>query len=155
MCIRDSPVSILVRPYGSIRVDGGPAGTQQLAQHDVHLSPGEHTITVSCGYCEDATETIDVKPDGENVFRLRALLKASQLSMNYQPPDATVRVGDVERTASASLQHPFDIRSPRGPASFQHRVEVEISAPGYKTEKRVVLLEPGKPTTLRGSLAPE
>ncbi|RKG59777.1 serine/threonine protein kinase [Corallococcus sp. AB011P] len=149
------PVSILVRPYGSIRVDGGPAGAQQLAQHDVHLSPGEHTVTVSCGYCEDATETIDVKPDRENVFRLRALLKASQLSMDYQPPDATVRVGDVERTANDSLQHPFDIRSPRGPASFQHRVEVEISSPGYKTEKRVVLLEPGKPTTLRGSLAPE
>ncbi|MBN9685077.1 MULTISPECIES: serine/threonine-protein kinase [unclassified Corallococcus] len=149
------PVSILVRPYGSIRVDGGPAGTQQLAQHDVHLSPGEHTVTVSCGYCEDATETIHVKPDGENVFRLRALLKASQLAMDYQPPDATVRVGDVERAANDSLQHPFDIRSPRGPASFQHRVEVEISSPGYKTEKRVVLLEPGKPTTLRGSLAPE
>ncbi|WP_375744852.1 protein kinase [Corallococcus interemptor] len=149
------PVSILVRPYGSIRVDGGPAGTQQLAQHDVHLSPGEHTVTVSCGYCEDATETITVKPDGENVFRLRALLKASQLAMDYQPPDATVRVGDVERTAHDSLQHPFDIRSPRGPASFQHRVEVEISSPGYKTEKRVVLLEPGKPTTLRGRLAPE
>ncbi|CAM3974955.1 serine/threonine-protein kinase [Corallococcus exiguus] len=149
------PVSILVRPYGSIRVDGGPAGAQQLAQHDVHLSPGEHTVIVSCGYCEDATETIDVKPDRENVFRLRALLKASQLAMDYQPPDATVRVGDVERAANDSLQHPFDIRSPRGPASFQHRVEVEISSPGYKTEKRVVLLEPGKPTTLRGSLAPE
>ncbi|RKH71886.1 serine/threonine protein kinase [Corallococcus interemptor] len=149
------PVSILVRPYGSIRVDDGPAGTQQLSQHDVHLTPGPHTITVSCGYCEDATETIDVRPDRENVFRLRALLKASQLSMDYQPQDATVRVGDVERTAHDSLQHPFDIRSPRGPASFQHRVEVEISSPGYKTEKRVVLLEPGKPTTLRGSLAPE
>ncbi|WP_375759248.1 protein kinase [Corallococcus exercitus] len=149
------PVSILVRPYGSIRVDDGPTGTQQLAQHDVHLSPGPHTITVSCGYCEDATETIDVKPDGENVFRLRALLKSSQLALDYQPPDATVRVGGVERTAHDSLQHPFDIRSPRGPASFQHRVEVEISSPGYKTEKRVVLLEPGKPTTLRGSLAPE
>ncbi|NNC01852.1 serine/threonine protein kinase [Corallococcus exiguus] len=149
------PVSILVRPYGSIRVDGGPAGTKQLAQHDVHLSPGEHTVIVSCGYCEDATETIDVKPDRENVFRLRAQLKASQLAMDYQPPDATVRVGDVERAANDSLQHPFDIRSPRGPASFQHRVEVEISSPGYKTEKRVVLLEPGKPTTLRGSLAPE
>ncbi|NPC68906.1 protein kinase [Corallococcus exiguus] len=149
------PVSILVRPYGSIRVDGGPAGTKQLAQHDVQLSPGEHTIIVSCDYCEDATETIDVKPDRENVFRLRAQLKASQLAMDYQPPDATVRVGDVERAANDSLQHPFDIRSPRGPASFQHRVEVEISSPGYKTEKRVVLLEPGKPTTLRGSLAPE
>ncbi|GMU05876.1 serine/threonine-protein kinase [Corallococcus caeni] len=149
------PVSILVRPYGSIRVDDGPAGTQQLAQHDVHLTPGPHTITVSCGYCEDATETIDVKPDGENVFRLRALLKSSQLALDYQPPDATVRVGDTERTAHDSLQRPFDIRSPRGPASFQHRVEVEISSPGYKTEKRVVLLEPGKPTTLRGSLAPE
>ncbi|RKH10615.1 serine/threonine protein kinase [Corallococcus sp. CA047B] len=149
------PVSILVRPYGSIRVDGGPASPQQLAQHDVHVAPGPHTIIVSCGYCEDATETIDVKPEGENVFRLRALLKPSQLTMDYQPPDAIVRVGDVERSARDSIQQPFDIRSPRGPASFQHRVEVEISSPGYKTEKRVVLLEPGKPTTLRGSLKPE
>ena len=148
------PVSILVRPYGSIRVDGGPASAQ-LAQHDVHVAPGPHTVTVSCGYCEDATETIDVKADGENVFRLRALLKPSQLTMDYQPPDALVRIGDAERTARDSLQQPFDIRSPRGPASFQHRVEVEVSSPGYKTEKRVVLLEPGKPTTLRGSLRPE
>ncbi|RYZ42004.1 MAG: serine/threonine protein kinase [Myxococcaceae bacterium] len=149
------PVSILVRPYGSIRVDGGPAITQQLAQHDVHVTPGPHTIIVSCSYCEDATETIDVKPEGENVFRLRALLKPSQLTLDYQPPDATVRVGGVEKTARDSIQQPFDIRSPRGPASFQHRVEVEIASPGYKTEKRVVLLEPGKPTTLRGSLSPE
>jgi eukaryotic-like serine/threonine-protein kinase len=149
------PVSILVRPYGSIRVDGGAPSPQQLAQHNVQVAPGTHTITVSCGYCEDATETIDVKPGGENVFRLRALLKPSQLTMDYQPPDATVRVGDVERTAHDSIQSPFDIRSPRGPASFQHRVEVEISSPGYATEKRVVLLEPGKPTTLRGSLKPE
>ncbi|MCY1034932.1 protein kinase [Corallococcus sp. BB11-1] len=149
------PVSILVRPYGSIRVDGGPASPQQLAQHDVLVAPGPHTIIVSCSYCEDSTETIDVKAEGENVFRLRALLKPSQLTLDYQPPDAIVRVGDEEKTARDSVQQPFDIRSPRGPASFQHRVEVEISSPGYRTEKRVVLLEPGKPTTLRGSLAPE
>jgi tRNA A-37 threonylcarbamoyl transferase component Bud32 len=148
-------VSILVRPYGAIQVDDAPPSPQPLAQHDLQLAPGPHTVTVRCDWCEDAVETIHVEPGGDTVFRLRAQLKGSQLSFDYQPADAQVRVGAAQRTARDSLEHPFDIQSPRGPASFQHRVEYEVSHPGYRTEKRAVMVEPGKPVTLRGSLVAE
>lgn len=148
-------VSILVRPYGAIQVDKEPPSPEPLSQHDLELAPGSHTITVRCEWCEDAVENIHVVQGGENVFRLRAQLKPSPLSFDYQPAEALVRVGEELRTARESQERPFDIRSPRGPASFQHRVEYEVSYPGYRTEKRVVTIEPGKPTTLRGSLVAE
>jgi serine/threonine-protein kinase len=148
-------VSILVRPYGAIQVDKEAPSPQPLAQHDLELTPGPHSVTVRCEWCEDAVETIDVVADAENVFRLRAQLKPSRLSFDYQPAEAQVRVAGEVRTARESMEHPFDIRSPRGPASFQHRVEYEVSYPGYRTEKRVVSIEPGKPVTLSGSLVAE
>jgi serine/threonine-protein kinase len=148
-------VSILVRPYGAIQVDKEAPSPQPLAQHDLELAPGRHTITVRCEWCEDAVETIDVAAGAENVFRLRAQLRPSLLSFDYQPTEAQVRVAGELRTARESLEHPFDVRSPRGPASFQHRVEYEVSCPGYRTEKRVVMVEPGKPITLSGSLVAE
>ncbi|WP_224240910.1 serine/threonine-protein kinase [Hyalangium gracile] len=148
-------VSILVRPYGAIQVDDEAPSPQPLAQHDLQLAPGRHTITVRCEWCEDAVETIDVAAGAENVFRLRASLKPSRLSFDYAPAEAQVRVGKESRTARESLEHPFDITSPRGPAIFKHRVEYEVSHPGYRTEKREVLVEPGKPLTLRGSLVAE
>ncbi|MDC0707781.1 protein kinase [Stigmatella sp. ncwal1] len=148
-------VSILVRPYGAIQVDDTQPSPQPLAQHDLQLAPGPHTVTVRCEWCEDAVDTIQVAPDADNVFRLRALLKGSRLSFDYQPSEAQVRVGEELRTARETLEHPFDIQSPRGPASFQHRVEYEVSHPGYRTEKRAVMVEPGKPITLRGSLVAE
>jgi serine/threonine-protein kinase len=121
----------------------------------VELTPGTHTVTITCDYCEDARETIDVRRGVENVFRLRALLKSSRLSFVYEPADAVVRVGGEVRTVRESQEHPFEIQSPRGPASFQHRVEYEVSHNGYLTEKRVANLEPGKSTTLRGALVAE
>jgi serine/threonine-protein kinase len=149
------PVTVLVRPYGIIQVDDGAPSPQPLAQHAVEMAPGRHTITVSCAYCDPALETVDVRPGAENVFRLRAQLKPSKLSFDYQPPEAVVHVNGTLRTARESLEHPFDISSPRGPASFQHRVDYEVSAPGYRPERKSVLVEPGKPTVLHGSLTAE
>ncbi|HYO67205.1 MAG TPA: serine/threonine protein kinase, partial [Archangium sp.] len=77
------------------------------------------------------------------------------VSFAYEPADALVRVGSELRTARESLERPFEIQSPRGPASFQHRVEYEVSHNGYLTEKRVTNLEPGQSTTLRGALIAE
>ena len=59
------------------------------------------------------------------------------------------------RASRDTQEHPFEIHSPRGPASFQHRVEYEVSHNGYLTEKRSVLIEPGKSVTLRGALVAE
>jgi eukaryotic-like serine/threonine-protein kinase len=149
------PISILVRPYGYIRVDDGKPSPQPLAQHVLEVPPGRHTVTISCDYCEDARETIEVRPGAENVFRLRAQLKSSRLSFQYEPAEAVVRVGGEVRGVRESQEHPFEIQSPRGPATFRHRVEYEVSHAGYLTEKRVALIEPGKSTTLRGALVAE
>jgi len=148
-------VSILVRPYGFIRVGEGERSAQPLAQHDVALTPGVHTVTISCDYCEDVQESIEVRAGQENVFRLRALLKSSRVSFAYEPADALVRVGTELRTARESLERPFEIQSPRGPASFQHRVEYEVSHNGFLSEKRVASVEPGKSIVLRGVLVAE
>ncbi|GHG76773.1 serine/threonine-protein kinase [Comamonas sp. JC664] len=153
--VRKLPVSILVRPYGSIRVDAGAISTQPLQKHDVEMTPGRHAVTISCDYCEDVVDTIDVQAEGDNVFHLRAQPKASRLSVDFEPAGAQVRVGDEVRTAADSVATPFEVRSPRGPAGFQHTVVVEVSHPGYVPERRVVHLRPGEPTTLRGSLRPE
>ncbi|GEN09782.1 serine/threonine protein kinase [Myxococcus fulvus] len=147
--------TILVRPFGIIRVGDGAPSAQALSKHDVELSPGRHTVTISCDYCLDVKEDIEVQSDGENRFHLGAQPKPSPLSLEYTPAEATVRVGDQVRTARDSVQHPFEIRAPRGPAGFLHTVAVEISHPGYKTERRVVQLRPGEPTLVAGSLSPE
>jgi serine/threonine-protein kinase len=148
-------VSILVRPYGFIRVGAGERSAQPLAQHVLALTPGSHSVTISCDYCEDVQETIEVRAGEENVFRLRALLKPSRVSFAYEPADALVRVGSELRTARESLERPFEIQSPRGPASFQHRVEYEVSHNGFLSEKRVASVEPGKSIVLRGTLVAE
>jgi serine/threonine-protein kinase len=153
--VRKVPVSILVRPYGIIRVGDGTPSAQPLQKHDVEVPPGRHPVTISCDYCEDVVDTIDVRADGENVFHLRAQPKPALLSFNYQPADAMVRVNEQLRTASESLQEPFEVRSPRGPAGFQHTVVVEITHPGFQPQKRVVHLRPGERTNLSGSLTPE
>ncbi|QRK06826.1 serine/threonine protein kinase [Archangium violaceum] len=149
------PISILVRPYGYIRVDDGVRSRQPLAQHALELEPGPHTVTITCDYCEDTQETIEVQPGAENVFRLRAQLKSSRLSFMFEPADALVRVGGEVRTVRETQERPFEIQSPKGPSTFQHRVEYEVSHNGYLTEKRVALVEPGKSTTLRGALVAE
>lgn len=148
-------VAILVRPFGFIRVDGGPRSSQALAQHNLSLAPGPHTVTITCQWCEDTQETIEVQPGQQNVFHLRAQLKTTLLSFDYEPKEALVRVGEQQRSARETLATPFEIRSPRGPPSFQHQVEYEISYLGYRTERRVVQLEPGKALTLHGALTAE
>jgi serine/threonine-protein kinase len=153
--VRTLPVSILVRPYGTVRVDGGAPTKDALQQHNLELTPGPHTITISCNFCEDVVETIHVAPDGKKEFHLGAQPKASRLSIDFKPAEAMVRVGDQLRTTGESLQQPFEVRSPRGPAAFQHTVVVEIFHPGFRTERQEVKLPPGQHVTLSGSLSRE
>ena len=146
---------ILVRPYGFIRVDGGPLSAQALAQHDLQLSPGRHRVQISCQFCEPTEETVTVRASGDNVFRLPAELKPSRVSFDYQPTDARVTVdGQTSRTAMQSLRTPFDVRSPKGPASFQHSVSYEVRREGYATEHKTVLIPAGQTVVLHGKLAP-
>ncbi len=148
-------VSILVRPYGAIQVDDEAPSPQPLAQHDLQLAPGRHTITVRCEWCEDAVETINV---------VQARRTSSGCAPSSSPRGSRSTTSPPRRRSgwARSCGPPARARStrstlssPRGPASFQHRVEYEVSYPGYRAEKRMVLVEPGKPVTLRGSLVAE
>ncbi|MFP2932414.1 serine/threonine protein kinase, partial [Pyxidicoccus sp. 3LG] len=155
--VRKVPVSILVRPFGIIRVDDGVPSAQPLQKHDVEVAPGRHSVTISCDYCEDVVDSIDVSENGENVFHLRAQPKPALLSFEYQPAEATVSVEGqpLSRTVQESLKVPFEVRFPRGPAGFQHSVTVNITHPGFQPARLVVHLRPGVPTKLSGSLRPE
>lgn len=146
---------VLVRPYGFIRVDGGPLSAQALAQHVLSLAPGRHKVQITCRFCEPTEETITVRAGQENVFRLPAEPKPSHVSFDYQPKDAQVTVEDAPpRSVAQSLAAPFEVRSAKGPASFQHSVTYEIRREGYATEHKTVLIPAGQTVVLHGKLAP-
>ena len=148
------PIRILVRPYGYIQLDDGPKSAQPLAAHALKASPGKHRVVISCDFCEDASETIDVEPGQANVFHLPAELKPAQLRFDYTPRDAKVTIDGVTRSVSESLTRPFEITSPRGTPTFQHVVSYEITRAGSRPEKKTVRIPAGQQTTLHGTLAP-
>jgi serine/threonine-protein kinase len=148
------PVQILVRPFGYVQVDDGPRSAEALAQHPLALAPGRHQVTVSCEYCETSTTTIEVKPDGPNQFPIPAELKPAKLSFDFSPASAQVTVGQETRPASVTQKNPFEIHSPKGPVSFQHTVDYEVTAKGFKPQHKRVLVPPGKTTVLQGHLEP-
>lgn len=148
------PVELLVRPYGSIAVDGGPKSKDPLAAHALVLSPGRHTIRVSCEWCEDSEHTITVLATGAQTFALPARLKTAYLRFDFEPKDATVMVAGEQRTSAQSLQQPFALLSPRAATRFIHQVAYVVSRPGYHDAHGTVEVLPGKSETLTGKLEP-
>jgi serine/threonine-protein kinase len=155
--VRPAPVryQILVRPYGSLQVDDGKRSTEELAVHAISLLPGHHLLRVSCQWCEDQVIPLDVVPGPPQTLAIPARLKPAQLRFAFDPPAARVRIGDVTRTAAESMGHPFDIPSPRAPTRFLHRVEYEVSLPGYQPLRSAVDVLPGASRTLTGKLVAE
>jgi hypothetical protein len=149
------PVELLVRPYGSIEVDGGPTSRDALAAHAVLLLPGRHTIRVSCEWCEATVHTIDVLPGGAQTFALPARLKTAYLSFDFEPKDATVTVAGEQRTTEQSLVRPFVLVSPRAATRFIHQVAFVVSHPGYRDAQGTAEVLPGKSQRLTGKLEPQ
>jgi serine/threonine-protein kinase len=148
------PVELLIRPYGSVAVDGGPKSKEPLAAHALLLSPGRHTIRVSCEWCEDTNHTITVLATGAQTFALPARLKTAYLRFDFQPEDATVTVAGEQRTSAQSLSQPFALLSPRAATRFIHHVAYVVSRPGYRDARGTVEVLPGKSETLTGKLEP-
>jgi serine/threonine-protein kinase len=154
---RSAPVryQILVRPYGSVQVDDDRRPSEPLSIHTLALSPGRHVLRVSCQWCEDQTVPVDVVAGHPETLAIAARLKPAQLRFAFEPPAAKVRIGDVTRTAEASLAQPFEVASPRAPTRFVHQVEYEVTAPGYRSVHATVEVIPGATRTLAGRLVPE
>jgi serine/threonine-protein kinase len=153
---RPAPVryQVLVRPYGWLSVDGGKS-SDALSIHTLALTPGRHVLRVSCQWCEDQVVPIDVIAGRPGTLAIPARLKAAELRFAFEPASAEVRIGDVTRAAGESLSHPFEIASPRAPTRFVHRVDYEVTAPGYRPVRSSVEILPGATRTLTGRLVPE
>ena len=152
-----SPVQlqVLVRPYGSLQVDDGKKSAEALSVHTLSLAPGRHVLRVSCQWCEDQVIPVEVVPGRPETLAIPARLKPAELRFAFDPPSAQVRIGEVTRAASDSLATPFEITSPRAPTRFVHRVEYEVSAPGFRTVRSSIEVLPGASRTLTGRLVPE
>ena len=153
---RPAPVryQVLVRPYGWLSIDGGKS-SEALSIHTLALTPGHHVLRVSCQWCEDQVVPIDVVAGKPETLAIPARLKPAELRFAFEPSSAMVRVGEVSRAAGQSLTHPFEIASPRAPTRFVHRVEYDVTAPGYRPVHSSVEILPGAIRTLTGKLVPE
>ena len=154
---RPAPVryQVLVRPFGWLQVDDGRRSAEALSIHTLSLVPGRHLLRVSCQWCEDQVVPVEVVAGHPDTLAIPARLKPAQLRFAFEPPSAQVRVGDVTRAAEESLAHPFEIASPKAPTRFMHRVDYEVTAPGYRTVRSTVDLLPGATRTLSGKLVAE
>ena len=146
---------VLVRPYGWLSVDGRRTGDEALSVHTLSLTPGRHVLRVSCQWCEDQVVPLEVVAGKPETLAIPARLKPAQLRFAFEPPSAQVRVGDVTRAAEESLVRPFEIASPRAPTRLVHRVEYEVTAPGYRPMRSTAEVLPGASRTLSGKLVPE
>ncbi|HVP59794.1 MAG TPA: serine/threonine-protein kinase [Myxococcaceae bacterium] len=154
---RPAPVryQVLVRPYGALQVDDERRSSEALSVHTLSLMPGHHVLRVSCQWCEDQVVPIEVVAGKPETLAIPARLKPAELRFAFEPPSAEVRVGDVIRPAVESLAWPFEIASPRAPTRFVHRVDYEVTAPGYRPVRSSVEVLPGATRTLTGRLVPE
>jgi eukaryotic-like serine/threonine-protein kinase len=147
-------VELLVRPYGAISVDGGPRSKDALAAHSLQLPPGQHTVKVSCEWCDESDHLIQVLPGGPQTFALPARLKTAYVSFDFEPKDAMVTVAGEQRTSEQSLSRPFTLLSPRAATRFVHQVAYVVSAPGYRDAHGTLEVLPGKRETVAGKLEP-
>jgi Protein kinase domain len=149
------PVQVLVRPYGHLQVDDGHPSAEALSIHALALPAGRHVLRVSCQWCEDQAVTVDVVRGTPLTLAIPARLKPALLRFDFEPSAARVRIGPLTRSAADSLDHPFEVPSPRAPTRFLHRVDYEVTLPGYQSVHASVDVLPGATRTLSGKLVPE
>jgi serine/threonine-protein kinase len=137
-------VAVVIRPFGVLRVDGGPPTSEALSRHALRLRPGPHRFAVSCSGCDPSSPPVErvVRP-GEDV-RLVAPLAPARVSFAGYPDEALVRVGAVERTVAEARSRPFEIVTPAaGSPKLLHLVDFTVSLDGEVLERSSRWVEPG------------
>jgi serine/threonine-protein kinase len=146
-------VAVVVRPFGVVRVDGGPPTAEPLARHTLRLRPGPHRFAVSCAACDPASPPVErLVRAGEDVL-LVAPLQPSQVSFSGFPDQARVRVGAEERTVAEARVRPFAVVTPpAGSPKLLHLVDYAVTLDGEVLERASRWVEPGALVVLeRGS----
>jgi serine/threonine-protein kinase len=137
-----------IRPWGYLSIDRHDRSTDAEAVHRMKLTPGHHTLTVTCDACEQAGKTVDVEvaPGRDNTFNVPAPLKPSLVSFSGFPDDAVVRIGAEQRTVKETTTTPFRITMPpEGSTAMLHQVKYEVMQGAERLESGTKTVEPGKP----------
>ncbi len=146
-------VTIILRPFGFLMIDGKRIGETEMPRHKVSLLPGEHLVSVGCNGCNTTEEKITVA-EGETdpVIHIFVEPKPATLTFEVHPRDARVTVRGETRTVAETAVRPFEIRAPRSQTTLQHRVTYEISHPDYQTRRGKLELGPGETKIETGAL---
>lgn len=144
-------VTVNVRPFGYVAVDGQMRSTDALAVHVLKLAPGEHRFLVTCDAC-DATGSVrtQVIGPGTDTVNIVAPLKASMLSFEGFPTDAVAQVGADTLTVAQSLKTPFRITTPpEGRRAMLHEVKYTVTHQGTLLAQDVARIVPGQLEVIR------
>ena len=148
------PISVRIRPFGSLRIDGGSTRPEEQL-HQLEMAPGNHRAEVSCQYCMPVVYDFTVRDNALNEFHWGAQPKPSRLRFRYLPEDATVQVDGKNFTAGQTIQNPVVLGESPGPSSFKRTIAYAVSRPGYQSAEGVISLVAGEERTLEGNLLKE
>ncbi len=141
-------VTVKVRPFGYLSVDGQARTKDQLTLFELNLAPGKHTFTVTCEeHCEPAGRSTqhDVQPGKANELWVNPPLKPSLVTFEGFPDDAIVRIGADQRTVAQARAKPFRIETPpEGSAQQRHLVTYEVTADGQMLQHDTLPIIAGK-----------
>jgi hypothetical protein len=126
-------LSFEVEPAGAtLLLDGRTLGTLPLARA-VEVLPGEHTLVFRLDNHEPRTERIEVSARGQRMVNvtLRPTATSARLTVTATPPEAAIRIDDVELGAG---------RVEQSVAPGPHTVTV--SREGYRPQTETVTVRP-------------
>jgi len=142
-------VDVNIRPWGYLAVDRKDRSADANQVHHLVLSPGKHTLTVSCDLCDDRTIDVNVEAGKPNTINVAALLKSSMVSVSGYPDEATVRIGSETRLVKELKDNAFRIKTPpEGSTAMLHKVTYEVTLDGERLGGGTVDVIPGKATVI-------
>jgi serine/threonine protein kinase len=142
-------LSVLVRPFGYLKVDGKAVADEAKARFQLELSAGPHTFSVNCEECLENVVMREIAAGEE--LSLIAKLKPARVAFRGYPENAIVRLGGFEKSAGESMATPFDVATPsKGSLQMRHEVTFTVVQKDSEGQEavidgpRTVYVAPGK-----------